>query len=283
MQIHEPNCLPSTDQICLDCGLYFQNRRLLTMHQKKQHQRTSEANFHCPECDKSYTKRWCLTHHVNRVHRGIVKVFACKYPECSGKTFSSSSNLYTHRRTVHGDSSSEGISCEYCGKLFKFQSGVNNHIKQAHIGTEPVPCQECGKSYKSVGNLRFHMRAKHGDHKYKCEHCEKSFTYRSFYNKHLRVVHSGMKRKLYPCTICGKKLASSESQKVHVRTHTGERPFKCPSCDKAFISVSHLRTHRVVHTKEKPYGCKLCDKRFTQRGTLGLHLKKNHPKEQQPN
>ncbi|OQR71309.1 zinc finger protein 516 isoform X1 [Tropilaelaps mercedesae] len=56
------------------------------------------------------------------------------------------------------------------------------------------------------------------------------------------------------------------------------RRHHCEVCAKQFQSPSHLRIHMRSHTGERPYPCHLCDYRATQLGALKKHIEGIHNK-----
>ncbi|THU95398.1 hypothetical protein K435DRAFT_779063 [Dendrothele bispora CBS 962.96] len=58
----------------------------------------------------------------------------------------------------------------------------------------------------------------------------------------------------YECNFCGKGFNRPSSLKIHLNSHTGERPFVCPveGCGRSFSVLSNMRRHARVHTQGAP-------------------------------
>ncbi|KAF8274509.1 hypothetical protein EI94DRAFT_1794285 [Lactarius quietus] len=56
----------------------------------------------------------------------------------------------------------------------------------------------------------------------------------------------------YECTYCGKGFTRPSSLRIHVHSHTGERPFKCTfeGCNRTFSVQSNMRRHARTHSMQ---------------------------------
>lgn len=94
----------------------------------------------------------------------------------------------------------------------------------------------------------------------------------------ISLIISGVAaQKVYKCKHCSYSTSIVWNIKVHVRTHTQERPFTCHVCPKTFNHKISLDTHLCQHTGRKPFKCNICFQEFafssSQRRHILTHLK----------
>ncbi|CAH2062493.1 unnamed protein product, partial [Iphiclides podalirius] len=85
--------------------------------------------------------------------------------------------------------------------------------------------------------------------------------------------------KMFKCFACQKQFTLSYYLKLHVRSHTDEKPYTCAECGQCFITASKLGRHnKRIHLAIR-HQCRICYKYFSRFEYLTRHFDKKHPED----
>ena len=81
----------------------------------------------------------------------------------------------------------------------------------------------------------------------------------------------GRQGKSSTCHMCNKIFESSYKLKLHMFSHTGEKPYVCDICGKGFSRGTNLNQHLRVHSSAA-FPCKYCDRAFRNPSDRLVHI-----------
>lgn len=113
--------------------------------------------------------------------------------------------------------------------------------------------------------------------------------------------HLRTHEKRYPCNECGKYFRTNVDLKIHMRSHTNERPYVCEveviffflkiflfsfsfflkknfsfqNCGKAFKTSSAVVNHRAIHSSIKAFHCSHCSYKGATKANLKIHFRRH--------
>ncbi|XP_063705448.1 oocyte zinc finger protein XlCOF19-like [Culicoides brevitarsis] len=186
---------------------------------EKSSQETSILKFICDICDAKLLNKETLKKHMAR--HLLQETFICEMcPE--KRVYQTKVTLKRHQLIKHADLPEVfERTCNLCGKNFKNENILKNHLRYSHSKKGPLRCEICGKDFKNVLTMGNHVRR--------------------FHEKKSRFL----------CSFCGKEFSRKESLAEHNLTHKGEKPLQCLWCPKEFRHRSHFSAHRLkAHPKE---------------------------------
>ncbi|XP_061189786.1 uncharacterized protein LOC133197673 [Saccostrea echinata] len=238
---------------CPNCDRRFMTVWAMYRHNQDVHGCTQDI---CKECGKFFDTEEQLLEHINQFHPHLsqdVSRFSCE--EC-GKWFEQARYLYVHYKEVHRNQRSV---CGFCGKGFSNRDEFHAH-KKTHDLSIPNTCKICAKTWNTPEDLEKHMRFHvRGKKLHQCDICKDVFIRRQDLIDHM-ITHT--QTFPYICKECGKGFKNKGKLKVHMISHVSHRPFQCDICGMSFKMKATLGTHIKRHKEVKPFKCNYCPLRF---------------------
>ena len=182
----------------------------------------------------------CRKQSLSQPHNSRKTLYQCPY--CPYSAAKDSCNMQRHIRTHTGE---KPYACEVCGRCFAQSSHRNKHMYRIHFATRD---KTVSKSFTHVG-----------EKPYSCKTCGRGFAKCGSLNNHMRKIHHATdeeiaqldQKKLHQCPHCPYSTKRSSQLKIHIRTHTGEKPYSCNECGRSYSESTALDYHMYSQHMQK--------------------------------
>ncbi|XP_010770424.1 zinc finger protein 646 isoform X1 [Notothenia coriiceps] len=243
---------------------------------------TKDRQYKCDQCGRSYRHAGSLLNHKKSHKTGVFRCLVCQ------KRFYNLLALKNHQRS-HFDKKRH--SCNECGKAFKIQKQLINHLKrhkenQAKIqdlnnqiqalmemnGTRPDGGMQSltpntNQAFPSTRRRKQVFEGKieqtkcetsiksenTGDQRpFACDQCGRTYRHAGSLVNHKNSHKTGE----YYCSVCNNNYPNQLAMKNHMRTHFALKKHSCPNCGKGFRGKKQLLAHVCADLRKEKAGVK---------------------------
>lgn len=184
---------PAKNNECPECGRTFKDSSVLKAHIRTHLPDEEKFAYECEICGKKVVNKWSLKYHIETIHERIQKHFC----HLCDKGFGNKSNLRSHLISH----STENVSCDICGGIFKNRISLQSHKKMHKPeSARNFSCSLCTKTFHNRNHLSRHMVAHSEQRQHKCpfDGCLSVYKWPKDLKNHMKTVHEGLFIKINP-------------------------------------------------------------------------------------
>lgn len=238
--------------------------------------------YKCNLCDYTTNRKHNLRNHMKKHNGCAIEIKSIICDQC-GKVFKYKSSMNIHMK-IHALGISPDLICKLCNIQYVSENSIIVHTLQFHSNEKPqFACPKCSKPFYFEHNMKLHLRNLHAKEPVQCrdKDCTKIFANKIQMARHYQKSH---KDNTNLCNQCGESFSSSLRLQSHMNTdhNVDKSHLLCQICGKRLKNENTFRLHTIRHQTDPTFRCDDCGKCFYTPRRLIKHQEVVHNPDRQP-